>query len=156
VADTCNLTISVILSLWLHWRGYIWFVNRQISLCWSPIREQVERDSLCPIWRHRWWSNSMEQSPSSPTVAQLVKKFPAVLETRRFITVFIKSYYWTLSWSSWIQNNPPSHFLTIHFNIILPFTSRFPKWSLHSGFPTKVFVFFSSSPWALRVVLVWT
>jgi hypothetical protein len=32
VFDTCNLTISVILSLWLHWRGYIWFFTAQVCL----------------------------------------------------------------------------------------------------------------------------
>jgi hypothetical protein len=32
-------------------------------------------------------------------VAQLVKNFSALYETRRFITVFTRAYYWTLSYA---------------------------------------------------------
>jgi hypothetical protein len=32
---------------------------------------------------------------------------------------------------------PPSHFLNMHFNIILTSMSRSSKWLFHSGLPTK-------------------
>ena len=32
---------------------------------------------------------------------------------------------------------PTSHFLKIHFNIILPSKTAYPKWFVPSGFPTK-------------------
>jgi hypothetical protein len=37
------------------------------------------------------------------TVTQLVKKFPAFYETRRFITVLIRTRHWSLPWARWIQ-----------------------------------------------------
>jgi len=37
-------------------------------------------------------------------VTQLVKKFPALYGTRRFITVFTRARHWSLSWSGWIQS----------------------------------------------------
>jgi hypothetical protein len=40
------------------------------------------------------------------TVTQLVKKFPALYGTRRFITVFTTAGHWSLSWARWIQCTP--------------------------------------------------
>ena len=42
----------------------------------------------------------------------------------------------SLSWANSIQSpQPPSHFLKIHLNIILPSTSWSPQWSLSFRFP---------------------
>jgi hypothetical protein len=62
-------------------------------------------------------------------VLQLVKKFPAFMEP--------KVHYHTHKWPppvpilSPLHSVPtiPSHFLKIHLNIILPFTSGSPQWS---------------------------
>jgi hypothetical protein len=39
-------------------------------------------------------------------ITQLVKNILLSYATRRFITVFTKAHYWTLSWASWIQFAP--------------------------------------------------
>jgi hypothetical protein len=40
----------------------------------------------------------------NPTVAHLVKKFPALFGTWSFITMFIRARHWILLWASWIQS----------------------------------------------------
>jgi len=68
------------------------------------------------------------------TGLQLVKKFPAIYGTWRFITAFASARQLSLSWASSIQSIPAhNHFLKIHLNI-LPSTPGSPKWSLSLGF----------------------
>jgi hypothetical protein len=47
-------------------------------------------------------------------VPQLVQKFTAFYETRKFIIVFIKPPIWPLSWAKWIQS-APSHPISFIF-----------------------------------------
>ena len=58
--------------------------------------------------------------------------------TARFITAFTSACQPSLFWAISIQSTPPtSHFLKIHFNIILSPAPGSPKWSLSVSFPTK-------------------
>jgi len=41
-----------------------------------------------------------------PIVTQLVKKFPALYGTWRFITMFTRAHHWSLSWARCIQSTP--------------------------------------------------
>jgi hypothetical protein len=44
-----------------------------------------------------------------PILTQLLKKFTDFYGIQRFITVFTKSHYWSLSWAKWIQTVPSYH-----------------------------------------------
>jgi hypothetical protein len=73
---------------------------------------------------------SMEYRLSwEPSVAQLVKKFPAFCENRRLITVSNRSPSRVCPEPA--ESCPHFHIcFLIHFNIALPSTPRSPKWSL--------------------------
>jgi len=69
-------------------------------------------------------------------VSQLIKKFPAIYVTRRFITSFAIAHNLSLSWSSSIHSIHPLILLTeIYLNIILPPIPGSPKCSLSLMFP---------------------
>jgi len=80
-------------------------------------------------------------------VTQLVKKFPALHGTRRFITVFTRSSHWCLSWARCIQSTT-SHPLSLRFILLLFSHLRlgFPSGHFPSGFPTKMLYAFIVSP----------
>jgi hypothetical protein len=42
-----------------------------------------------------------------PPVAQLLKNYLTFYETRRFTTVFTRTFHWSLLWARWIQFIPP-------------------------------------------------
>ena len=77
---------------------------------------------------------------------QLVKQFPAFCRTRRFITALTRSRHLSLSWSRSIQSMPPSHFLKIHLNIILPSIPGSSKWPLSRRFRHQKPVYTSPLP----------
>jgi len=52
------------------------------------------------------WSRVLLDKLTGP---QLVKKFPALCGTRRFITTFKTARHLSLSWARSIQSTPPSH-----------------------------------------------
>jgi hypothetical protein len=56
----------------------------------------------------------MEMSPlEKPTVAQLLKNFPAFYGTRRFITVFTIAFHWSL-----LSHMDPVHITLSYFSKI--------------------------------------
>ena len=70
------------------------------------------------------WSGVLAEKLTGPDV---VKKFPTFYGTRRFITALITARHLSISWARSIQYIPPSHFSKIHFNIILPSSSGWPR-----------------------------
>jgi hypothetical protein len=67
-------------------------------------------------WQCTGWitelTNSMQQVlPEKLTGPQLVKKFPALYETRRFITAITTARHLSLSWAKPIQSTPLIPFL---------------------------------------------
>ena len=84
-------------------------------------------------------SNSMKQRPSwQANRSTASQQIPCILWNQNVITAFTTARHLLLSWASSIQSMPPSHFLKIHFNIILPSTPGSSRWLLPSGFPTKI------------------
>ena len=73
------------------------------------------------------------------TGSQLVKKFPALYGTRRFITAFTSARRLSLSRASLIQSMPP-HPTSLSSIVILSFHLRLdlPSGLFPSGFPTKI------------------
>ena len=58
----------------------------------------------------------------------LIKKFSASYVTRRIITVYKTACYLPLSSAQSVHSTPLSYLHKVHFNIILPYTSRSSKW----------------------------
>jgi hypothetical protein len=64
------------------------------------------------------------------TGSHLVKQFPALCGTRRFITAFKTARHLSLPWPDQSSPCPTIPFLKINFNIILSSTPRSANWSL--------------------------
>jgi hypothetical protein len=72
------------------------------------------------------------------TCSELLKKFPLLYGTRRFIATFTSARHLSLSWASSIQSIPPHH-NSWRFILIVPSYLRLglPCGLFHSSFPTK-------------------
>jgi hypothetical protein len=79
------------------------------------------------------------------TVAHLVKKFPSVYGTRKFITVFTTTRHWSLSWARCIQSTP-SNPVSLRSILILFYhlRLRLPSGLFPSSFPTKILYIFNT------------
>ena len=109
-------------------------------ILWSlPLSLELLRTSRRPVTslytKLTPWSRVI---PVKLTVPQLLKKFLASYATQKFITALIRSRHLSLSSAISIQSMPSSHFLNIHFSIILPSTPRssecsLPLWYRHQN-----------------------
>jgi hypothetical protein len=92
---------------------------------------------------HSWSWDLLEKLP----IVQLLKNFPAFYGTRRFITVFTRALYWSISWARSIQSIP-SHPISLRSILILSTHLRLglPSGLFHSGFPTNILYAFRFSP----------
>ena len=80
----------------------------------------------------------MQQGLSWETIAsEIGKNFSLFYETWRFCTVFARARRLSLSCSRWIQSILSILFFRIHFNIILPSTSRFSMLFHSFSFPQQ-------------------
>ena len=71
------------------------------------------------------WSRVL---PVKLTGPQILKKFPAFYATQKFVTALTTTRHLSQSWTRSIQSMPPPpHLSKIHFNIILPSTSKSSK-----------------------------
>ena len=89
------------------------------------------------------WSRGLPEKLICP---QKAKKFPPFCLTRRFITAFTTARHLSLSSTRSIQSMPPTHFSDTHFNIILPYTSGYFKWSPSLRFSHPLYLTGSTCP----------
>jgi len=80
------------------------------------------------------------------TGSQLVKKFPTLYGTQRFITAFASTRHLSISWARSIQLMPPPHLLQIQLNIILPSIPGSSKRPLSLRFPHQNPIYTSPLP----------
>ena len=113
--------------------------QQNIKFCNAQRAKQTHQDTYL---RTPWCRVLLEKL----TGLQLVKKFPAFHEPRRFITARTSVRYLSLSWASPIQSI--YHLLEIHPNIIQPSTPRSPQWSPSLRFPHQDPIHPLSSPYA--------
>ena len=97
------------------------------------------------------WSRVLLEKLTGSAASQ---EIPRIFGTRRFITVLTSSRHLSLSWANSIQSPqppPPSHFLKIHLNVILPSASGPPQWSLSLRSPHQKPVHPSPLPHTLHM-----
>ena len=111
---------------------------RAVSKCGCVLIQKIcAKQNQVSIWEHSTilfhipWSRVLLEKLNN---FQLVKKFPVFCGTQKFITAFASARHLSLSRADQSMP-PPSHFLKVHFNIILPSTPRSSKLSLSLGFP---------------------
>jgi hypothetical protein len=89
----------------------------------------LQADTGQSSWLTAWSWALIEK----PHFLQLLKNFPALYGTKRFITVFTGTFHWSLFWARSIQSIPPHPvslrailILTTHLRLGLP-SGRFPS-----------------------------
>jgi hypothetical protein len=104
---------------------------------------QSMRSCVLKNLTHSWSWALLEKLP----IVQPLKNFPVFYGTRRFITVFTRSFHWSLSWSRWIQSIP-SHPISLRSILILSTHLRLglPSSLLPYDFPTNILYAFLFSP----------
>jgi hypothetical protein len=110
-------------------------------------------------------STLLEKSP----VAQLLKNFPTFYGTRKFITVFTRTFHWSLFWARWIQFIPThlissrfvlllsSHLLVcLSFLVVYFLPSYLPKLYMRSASPHAGYMPYQTHPpWLHRSNYIW-
>ena len=111
-----------------------WGFGREEEKKLSVFTEEQQRNLIIFFWNSLTAMTTI--TPRSRVISekqtdpQLLKAFPALYGTRRFITSFTTARHMSLSWATSIQSMPPSHLSNIRFNIIPSSTPVSSKWEV--------------------------
>jgi hypothetical protein len=98
--------------------------------------------SVVPLAFHQWcqlspWSRVLEKI----IVTQLVRNFPAIYGTWRFIAMFKRARHWSLSWARCIQSTPTQPVSSVELNM------QKTKYGLHIGILFMIIQYDVKSQW---------
>jgi hypothetical protein len=118
-----NFQASILHDIVLVWDMHKKQLNPMPSIIRKNGTQKKWRRLLRPCGRTELGCKSLTHSRSwalleKPPTVQLLKNFPAFYGTRRFITMFIRALYWSLSWARSIQSTP-SHPISLRSILIL-------------------------------------
>ena len=102
--------------------GIVGYIKQGVFLGDTVISSAcIDKHQQLKVSKSNKLANFMEQSPSCKlTGLQIIKEFPEIYGTQRFITAFTSDSLLSLSSTRTIQTMPlPSQFWKIHFNIML-------------------------------------
>jgi len=124
-----------------HEKHVAWGEGAQLNVNPRRILNQKESNAWFSLWAfYRVWNGP--SGIKNGAFAHLMKKFLTLYGTRRFITVFKRVRYWTLSRVRWIHS-VSSHTITLRSILILFSSSRGqptrggpPAWRLGVGLTT--------------------
>ena len=143
-------------SLWICDYGTSWAANvfklylkakNIFTFLWLHSSPYIKVPYLLNYLITQWSRVNFEKLTGS----LLVKKFPTLYGTRRFITTFTRVRHLSLSWARSIQSMPP-HFTSWRSMLTLSSHQRLglPSGIFSSGFPTKTLYALSSFPYLLH------
>jgi hypothetical protein len=115
--DSNDVAVTIFLFLVHKWFGRVCVCMRGGHAVWLMCRIQrfvneIQRRTASKIIATFRKFTSLTQSMDmrileTPPVAQPLRNFPKFYWTRKFITVFKRANYWSLSWGRWIQSITP-------------------------------------------------
>lgn len=77
---------------------------------------------------HRGWEIIRCNEITDIKRGTLKKENIRILLEQQFIPLITTATYWSLHWTKEFSTQPPQHVSKIYFNIIIPLTSRSPKY----------------------------
>jgi hypothetical protein len=121
IRDACNICDSH--TCYVRRELYVEGTHGGMSVSTVLCMHWFRRSYVIGItFRLRHWTNRVHRSHCGVSGVQLVQKFPAFDEMRRFITVLTATWHRSLSWVTWMQS-------TSQQRPCVSFVIRHPSWA---------------------------